>query len=228
MRAFHLVKGEIRFLLKYGIVALYVIFTILYLCVLSLIPGSALEVTASILIFTDPAAMGLFFMGAVILLEKSQRVGASIAVSPVTVTEYIIAKVVPMMIIGCCVASALAAYARTMSFLCIIGVALACFCYSFCGLIVATKVKSLNGFMIAVVPFEMILFAPVILSLFGYTNQVWWLLHPGIAGYDLIAGKSVENTAYVLLSIGSLLLWSFILFFLCKKRVKEYLEQIGG
>ncbi|HCT90783.1 MAG TPA: ABC transporter permease, partial [Lachnospiraceae bacterium] len=43
--------------------------------------------------FSDPAAMGLFFMGAVVLLEKGQHTPCAVAVSPVRAMEYIAAKV---------------------------------------------------------------------------------------------------------------------------------------
>jgi len=100
MRLKNLIFSEFRLLFKYGIVALYVVFTAFYLCLLSLIPQSAKEITFAILVFTDPAAMGLFFMGAIVLLEKSQRIESSLGVTPIKVDEYIISKTVPIMIVG--------------------------------------------------------------------------------------------------------------------------------
>ena len=49
---------------------LYTVLTVLYAVVLLAMPESWQEKVAPILIFSDPAAMGLFFMGAIILLEK--------------------------------------------------------------------------------------------------------------------------------------------------------------
>ncbi|MDK2905268.1 MAG: fluoroquinolone transport system permease protein, partial [Eubacteriaceae bacterium] len=72
MRLKTMLLNEFRFLWKYGIIALYLIFTLIYLSLLAALPASVREMTALVLVFTDPAAMGLFFMGAVVLLEKSQ------------------------------------------------------------------------------------------------------------------------------------------------------------
>jgi fluoroquinolone transport system permease protein len=44
------------------------------------------------MIFSDPAAMGLYFMGAIVLFEKSERVLSAIAVSPVKPREYVLSK----------------------------------------------------------------------------------------------------------------------------------------
>ncbi|MEA4823599.1 MAG: hypothetical protein VB111_05720 [Clostridiaceae bacterium] len=70
MRLVHLTAGDIRFQWKYGFYILYAIFTAFYLLVLAAVPNSIRRTVATVLIFTDPAAMGLFFMGAIILLEK--------------------------------------------------------------------------------------------------------------------------------------------------------------
>lgn len=65
MRAWRLTVGDIRFQWKYGFYAVYAIFTAVYLLALSVVPISARRVVAAVMIFTDPAAMGLFFMGAI-------------------------------------------------------------------------------------------------------------------------------------------------------------------
>ena len=96
MRIRALISQEFRFLLKYGIVVIYMIFTILYLGILNVVPESIQIQVAAVLILSDPAAMGLFFMGAVVLLEKSQRIDSALAVSPIRISEYVIAKAIPM------------------------------------------------------------------------------------------------------------------------------------
>ncbi|MCI2046838.1 MAG: ABC transporter permease, partial [Faecalibacterium sp.] len=69
MRKKNLIRGDLRFLAGSGIALVYGIFTLLYVLLLAAIPaGQARRVTAAILVYTDPAAMGLFFMGAFLLL----------------------------------------------------------------------------------------------------------------------------------------------------------------
>ena len=55
-----------RFLARYGFYFLYGFLTLLYVVLLLSFPQSWKEKIAAILIFSDPAAMGLLFMGAVI------------------------------------------------------------------------------------------------------------------------------------------------------------------
>ena len=77
-----------KFQWKYGFYFLYAIMIIIYLVIFSFFRGEVKNTIVSVCVYSDPAAMGMFFMGALILLEKSQRITNSIAISPVTVEEF--------------------------------------------------------------------------------------------------------------------------------------------
>lgn len=112
MRLRHLFLWDMKFQARYGFYLLYGFLTVLYAAVLVSLPRSWRENAAALLIFSDPAAMGLFFMGAIILLEKSQRVTAFFAVSPLKALEYVSAKVLSLSTVGLLVAAVLGATAR--------------------------------------------------------------------------------------------------------------------
>jgi fluoroquinolone transport system permease protein len=225
MRTLNLMKNDLRFIVKYGIAFIYIAFTLLYLAILSMIRGGAREITAAILIYTDPAAMGLFFMGAFIILEKSQHVNCAIAVTPVTVREYIISKAVSLLVPGTIVGGILCFFAAPNSLLYAVpAIMFASALFSMCGLICAVRSKSLNGFMIAVIPFELIIFLPAILYVFGIIRSDLWLLHPGVAAIRLIMG----NTEIWYGCMFSVLIWLLAIFVLCRKSVQRYFEEMGG
>ena len=102
------VLWDMRLQFKHGFYLLYLILTVIYLVVLSALPEGWRENAAVILIFSDPAAMGLFFMGAIILFEKSQSVHRALAVSPLSAGGYILSKVLSLGIISVLVAAVLA------------------------------------------------------------------------------------------------------------------------
>ncbi|WKY44017.1 ABC transporter permease [Eubacteriaceae bacterium ES2] len=224
MRLKIMLLNEFRFLWKYGIIALYVVFTLIYLGLLAALPTSVREITAVLLVFTDPAAMGLFFMGAVVLLEKSQHVESSLSVSPIKIEEYIIAKIIPMMIIACLVALALCLYAHVNIILSLIGVAFSSVLFSLCGLSVGVNIKSLNSFMIATVPFEIILCLPPLLYLFGLIQSPLWLIHPGVSAIALISGQSQLGFPAIL----SIVFWIFPVFVYCKKAAAKSFISLEG
>ncbi len=225
MRILNLIRGDLRFIAKYGIAFIYVAFTLLYLAILSIIGGSARQITASILIYTDPAAMGLFFMGAFIMLEKSQSVNCSIAVTPVTINEYIISKVVSLLVPGTIVGGLLCLFAAPQSLITAIpAIMSASALFSMCGLICAVNSKSLNGFLIVVIPFELTICLPAVLYVFKIISSDLWLIHPGIAAMRLILGG--EELWYLCILSG--LLWLIPAFIFCRKAVMKYFCELGG
>lgn len=226
MRARLLIKHELYLLYKYGILYAYLIFTIFYAVLLSAIPESAKETTGIILVLTDPAAMGLFFMGAIILLEKSQHAHCSLAVTPITQMEYIWAKLISLSLFGLAVGLLVGVCAgiRQLASLSI-AILLASILMSMCGLIVAYKTSSLNQFLIATVPFEIVIFIPALLYLFDLLQSDLWLLHPGVASIRLILGG---NSLQIVVSLISLCTFDFFVFVLCKRSVKQYFCQMGG
>lgn len=225
MRIFHLIKGDLQFIKKYGIGFIYVAFTLVYITILSLISGDAAKITAAILIYTDPAAMGLFFMGAFIMLEKSQRVNCSLAITPITINEYIISKVVSLLVPGTVVGTILCIFSAPENLLSAIpAIMLASALFSICGLICAVNSKSLNGFLITVIPFEIVISLPAVLYPFNLIHSQLWLLHPGVTAIRLIMG----NTKLWYIDIISMALWFFIAFIICIQMVKRYFEQLGG
>lgn len=224
MRFFHLLHNELRFAAKYGILLLYVILTTFYMVLLSVIPESARQTTGAILIFTDPAAMGLFFMGAVMLLEKTQRVNHALSVSPVTLGEYIAAKVLPMLLIGTVAAVVIGLAAGADIAGVVMAVALSSCLFSLCAIIVAVKAQSLNSFMLGTVPFEILICVPPILYLFGVIRSEWWAMHPGVSAMMLLTGER-RLWAYCALS---LCLWNLAVFALCRRATGKYMWQLGG
>lgn len=225
MRLIRLIHNEFRFLAKYGIAFIYAVFTVFYLCLLAIIPEKARQITAVILVFTDPSAMGLFFMGAIVLLEKSQRISNSIAVSPVLVREYIIAKVFTLMITGCIVGIILCLFSGNKNILAVLfGISLSSILFSLIGLFVASKIETLNDFMIATIPFEIVICLPPILYLFGVIKSSLWKLHPGVAAITLI--QSSHDS--IIFSSICIFVWCVIAYIFCKKAVIKSFAKLGG
>ena len=224
MRLWRLTVGDIRFQWKYGFYLLYAIFTAVYLLTLSAVPESARRTVATVMIYTDPAAMGLFFMGAIILLEKSQRVNSALAVSPTRDWEYMLSKLLSLAWIGLLVGGILAAAGGIEDLpSCLIAIVLSSFICSACGLIAAERSRSLNQFVLLAVPFELGLCLPPVLLLFGYDSPLL-MLHPGVAAVWLIYGDA-PNT---LLCFISLVLWCIPALLFCRKSIGRYLAKAGG
>lgn len=219
-----LIYGDIRFQIRYGFYLVYIIFTVFYICILFAFPEHIRGRIASLLIYTDPAAMGLFFMGSIVLFEKSQRVLNSIAVSPVTVKEYIMSKLISLSLIGTLVGVVIAASTGSENIPSVIlGTLLGSFMYSLFGLIAASLVNTLNQFMVATIPFEILCMLPPILYLFGYRER-YMLLHPGCIIILLMEGQQTPEPMQLLY----VCLWIVLIYFITYHIVRRMFSSVGG
>lgn len=223
MRLINLIYGDIKFQFKYGFYFIYAIFTIMYVSVMLFLPLEWREKAAAVLIFSDPSAMGLFFMGAIVLLEKSERVLSTIAVSPVGADEYIVSKVVSLGIISAISGASIALSADTGNILIVIfGVLIGSALFTLIGLIVAVNINSLNQFVTAAVPVEIIIFTPPILYLLGYDNKLM-LLHPGCIIISMISGSN----DYILF-LPVFIVWFLFLYKMARINVIKMFQCLGG
>ncbi|MGN0142698.1 MAG: ABC transporter permease [Roseburia sp.] len=226
MRKINVIKGDIIFQWKYGFYLLYFIMIIIYTSIFSCLKGDIKDTVVAICVYSDPAAMGMFFMGALILLEKSQRVINSIAVSPVSPGEYIGGKVVSIGLISLVVGLLLIFQGRTESVIsCSIGILAGSVLFSLCGIIVGTKIDNVNQYIVGTLPFELIGFVPVIAYRAGFMwDNLLMLLHPGCAVMRLIEGD--RNT--MLLSLVSVLGWIAVLYMLALFSTRKMFRSAGG
>lgn len=189
MRVRALMLWDLCFQAKYGFYFLYAILTLIYTIALSVIPQLWQEKVATILIYSDPASMGLFFMGAIVLLEKSQRVPNALAISPVHPAEYVIAEVTSLSAISLVVAGIISIMANVdQLYLVLLGTLISSTIFTLIGIMIATKIASLNQFILWTMPVEIVCFLPAVLHLFHMT-PTWFTYYPFIACIKMISGQ---------------------------------------
>lgn len=224
MRLKALFAGDIRFQMKYGFYFLYFMFSALYIGLLFTLPETWRERASVLLIFTDPAAMGLYFMGAIVLFEKSERTLNSIAVSPVKPWEYVLSKLLSIAVISTLAAIiiALVGNGTPISFYFVAGVFLCSCLFSSVGLIVAAKSTTLNDFILSTIPAELIITVPAIAYLFGWYKS-WLIIHPGICMIELSQNGSLALPAILVLAFWTVLTAGF-----AKKAASKMFQSMGG
>lgn len=223
MRLRNLFLLDMRFQVKYGFYFLYSILTVIYVIILFALPETWKEKAAAVLIFSDPASMGLFFMGAIVLLEKSQHTPCAFAVSPVRAAEYVFCKVSSLSVISLVVAFVLALSAKVDNlYIVLLGTVISSVIFTLLGMIIAAKIVSLNQFILWTVPIEIVCFVPAILHLFKITPT--WLRHyPINACMDMVSGHFPSITGFL-----SVIVMTVVLFILSKFCVLKMWDSIGG
>ncbi|HBZ5209575.1 TPA: ABC transporter permease, partial [Clostridioides difficile] len=203
---------------------LYLFLSIIYICIINVFPTFMREKIAIIMIYSDPAAMGLFFMGAIVLLEKSQRVLNSLAVSPVKVSEYILSKVISLGVISSIVAMFIAITLNLDNIIIsTIGTFFSSIIFSLLGLILASKASSLNQFIVLSIPIEIICFIQPILNVLVDTKS-YANLYPFNICISLISGDKNFIMINILILISIIIIIYFITYyFICSSW-----KKVGG
>ncbi len=224
MRTKALLIGDIRFQFKYGFYFIYLVFTIFYISLLQALPAAWREGTAVLMIFSDPAAMGLIFMGAIVLYEKSERALNSIAISPVKPMEYVVSKLVSIALISTMAGLLIGFGGRIITnvFLFIPGIFLGSCLFSAAGLTIAADIATLNRFIVAIIPAEIIINVPAVAWLFGW-KPGWLVLHPGVCVIELC-----QNGAYALPAVFVLVFWTILAALFTRRVVAKSLRSLGG
>jgi len=98
--------------------------------------------------------------------------------------------------------------------------------FSLAGLIVATKVNSLNGFMLGVIPIGTVLSLPPFLIFFGF-NNVFFQLHPGVIVLRHIL-SSVGIGKMNIFTVLVLMLWIGVFWIWARINLKKMISNLGG
>ena len=194
-RVLTLVGHDARLQYRYGIYIAYAFVLAFYLAVL-LGAGPFLPAwVPALIIFTDPAALGFFFLGALMMLEKSEGVRAALAITPIGPGDYLIGKVATLTTMAT-LSSALLVFVHGAPNppLILVTVVLTSVMYVGIGVPIALRFKTVNGYLIGSSGFLMPIIAPGFVALIDPT-PVWMLVLPAAAQFKLMLVATGAGTA---------------------------------
>lgn len=232
MRFVSALKSDIRFQFKYGFYILYAFFTALYAVVLLICPEAYKRPVASVIVLTDPAMLGSFFIGGIWLLEKGEGLHGFWAVSPLKPIEYIMSKAVSLAVISTVAADVIVLaglWGRgVVDFIALSAcVFVGSMIFTILGMTVASYARSVNHYMLLVSPLEVVMTGPPVLAAFGITHPISEML-PGMALWRIIGGSIGVTDGVGILSYVVLLLWLAISLVLAQWRIPSALQMEGG
>jgi fluoroquinolone transport system permease protein len=184
--------------------------SVIYAIVLTVCPAEYKQAASSVVVLTDPATLGMFFIGGIWLLEKGEGLHEFWRISPLRPLEYIVSKTMSLVFISVLSADmiVLAVFRGTADYLQLtIGVCAGSMIFTAIGLIVASYALSVNHYMLIATPPAVLFTVPPILGAFGITHPVLELF-PGTALWRII-GHSIGYARD-----GGILPWTILLIWL--------------
>jgi fluoroquinolone transport system permease protein len=162
-----LLAHDTRLQYRYGIYAAYGFVVALYGLVLIWAAAWLPDWVPALIIFTDPAALGFFFLGALMMLEKSESVRTALPVAPISAADYFLSKAITLTLVSLLASAILLVFVHRPAdpVLLLVAVALTAIQYIGIGVPIALRFRTVSGYLVGSAGFLMPLIVPGFLAL---------------------------------------------------------------
>lgn len=192
-----LVRHDLRLQWRYGILAAYGVVIIvtggLIWLLRDVMPGWFI----SLVIFTDNAPVGFFFLGGLLMLERAENVRDTLAVTPVSASEYLASKLLTFLALSLAAVTVVGiASGKQINWLLFLTAAtITAIFYLGLGAFVAARTKTVTGYITSSVVWFLPLLLPAGVA-FLEPMPLWLAVLPTAAQLDLIlAALDGENVS---------------------------------
>jgi len=234
----NMLRWEFVLLSRYKIIHISILSVFLYFLTTQAVQSLKDQTQVhSVLLFFDPALIGIMFVGALVLFEKSENVLQALVITPMNTDDYLLSKIISLTILSIISATlfmALMAIFNETAFNIVylfVGIILTSVMLILVGFILVSRVNSINGYLLGMVIGFLGLTFPPLLQLFGLYESPIFYLWPTQASFTLFDGvfhaASLEawEIAY---GVSYQALWILILYFFAKKAFYKHIVLKGG
>lgn len=231
MRLAASIRSDIRLQLRHGFYTAYAFICTAYIILLQVIPADTREITNRMLTFSDPSALGLYFIGGLVLLERGQGVYDSLFVTPFRPVEYMASKTLSLSllaVLSACVIHA-ATFGLTEKMMWIVAsTGLTAMFFTTLGLGVAVRSGSVNGFFLQSSLYSLPFLLPII-PYFGMLESPLWKLLPTWGSLTLLDAAFLPvHSSDSLLACLVLIVWIGIAFLWARRQFDRHvMHRIG-
>lgn len=212
------IEWDLRLQVRYHIVTIALIVTLLYMAVFWAIPSREAESALVLLIFADPSMLGFLFVGALVLFERGENTLQAVVVTPLSSTQYLWSKAISLTLISMPCGFAMAFAVRGIHFnhlALLLAISLTSLLFVFLGFVGVARVRTVNEYLLRVPMF----LAPValpFLNFLGITDTLAFYAIPSQASLILSEAAFESQAAwevayalgFLLASLGAAFLWA--------------------
>jgi fluoroquinolone transport system permease protein len=232
-----MLRWEFTLLSRYKIIHISILSVILYFLTTQAVPDMNKPIFHTMLLFFDPAIIGIMFIGALVLFEKSENVLQALVITPMKTNDYLLSKITSLTILSIISATIFVGLLNIFSGIdfnipyLAVSIILTSVMLIILGFILVSRVNSINEYLLAMLIAFLALLFPPMLQLSGLYENVIFYLWPTQASFTLLTGvfnaASLElwETAY---GIAYQVIWIGLLFFLAKKAFYKHIVLKGG
>ena len=181
-----------------------------------------MEKLLTLLILNDPAIIGLFFIGLMVIIERNQQVLSALFVTPVSHHVYLIARIIALSIVcwGCALGMAFSALGTSFHAVHftfgVLGISvMSCLA----GLYLVSYTKEFMAFTLKSIPVLLFVINLPVLNYFEVTDLAILRIFPAQGSLDLIINSYADapNAGQLIFGYASLVVWIPLLYWIVYK-----------
>lgn len=234
-----LIKGEIIRLKKYNLFAASLFVSAMWVGMLHFVDMENVTGIIPQLVFIDVTAMAMLLVGVTFIYERDEATIRSMLVSPVSKSEYILAKVISNIIPSILSLTIMFLYSKIFKtvdinyFTLLSGVILVAFFHSLIGLLLTYYSKDFTDLVMTIMKVFLIFLLPVVLDEFNIVTDKTFkklvYIFPTKPTLVILMGTAgVVEHQKIIISIIYILLGSIILYYLIWKNFEKYALKESG
>ncbi|HZJ58526.1 MAG TPA: hypothetical protein VFD89_09880 [Clostridia bacterium] len=239
VRFFALIKGELLRLARYKLFAASIFVSMMWVGVLHFVDMENVTGLIPQLVFMDVTTMAVLLVGVTFIYERDEATLYSMLISPITKSEYILAKLVSHTTPGIVSLSIMYIYALAFKtvdinyFLLLGGTVLVAFFHSQIGFLLTYYSRDFTDLVMYIIAYFLVSILPVILDEFAIiTNAVFKklvFLIPTKAALMIIVGTTgVIESWKIALAVTYIIIGSVLLHYLIWRKLHRHFLRGGG
>lgn len=219
------IKHDFTLLQRNNIIALSAIVSLLYIGVFQLLSGmEQLDKVLILIIYNDPALLGILFVGVMVLFEKNENTLQALSVTPFKAQNYVLSKSFSMALVAlaCSLPMVFAGHGFTLNYWVFsLAVILSTMTFAFMGFWIVSYQDTFNKYMLVSVVVLVALMAPF-LGLFDILPNVFFWIFPTHATIEMMHSSLQENqSSGVFLYLGIAIFWCVLFYLIAVRTIKK-------
>ena len=234
----NMLKWEFTLLYRYKIIHISILSVVLYFLATQAVESLQGQTQVhSVLLFFDPALIGIMFLGALVLFEKSENVLQALVITPMKTNEYLLTKIISLTVLALISALLFIALISIFHstpfnlFYLLSGIILTSVMLILIGFLLISGVNSMNGYLLGMLIGFLGLTFPPSLQLFGLFESPIFYLWPTQASFILFDGVFNEANLElweIIYGIFYQVFWIVVLYILAKKAFYKHIVAKGA
>ena len=233
----NMLKWEFTLLYRYKIIHISILSVIIYFLSTQAVQSLKDQTKFhSLLLFFDPALIGIMFVGALVLFEKTENVLQALVITPMRTDDYLLSKIISLTTLSIISASIfiilMIIFNNTTfnAFYLFSGIILTSVMLILLGFLIVSRVNSINGYLLGMALGFIILTFPPLLVLFGIFENPIFYLWPTQASFILFNGVFNADKLELwetLYGVFYQIFWIILFYIQAKKAFHKYIVLKG-